>query len=93
MSYIACNICGGGVPGRPCKCALAAQYAIPATAISTAELEALRSRITALEAELDAEKAKVAKLREAVEPVLLISDRKHEAWDRLKLVMEMTQND
>ena len=36
---------------------------------------------------------KVAKLREAVEPVLLISDRKHEAWDRLKLVMEMTQND
>lgn len=74
MSYIACNICGGGVPGRPCKCALVAQYAIPATAIPTAELEALRSRITALEAELAAEKAKVAKLREAGHALAQVAD-------------------
>jgi len=57
MSYIACPFCGGGVPGKPCRCGTPAppfdpQPRPPATLPPTAPEEELLRRIEELEAKV-----------------------------------------
>ena len=48
--------------------------------------------IAALQSQLDTAMKQVAMLREAILPVLAISDRKHDAWDALKFALSDTSS-
>lgn len=53
-----------------------------------AENRTLRNAGVVLDEKLTAAQARIAMLKEALRDVVTISDRKHEAWDRAKALLE-----